>query len=173
MKPSTKVKDFEMSASCRSCGLEQTRKPDGKIVEGVQKPVEQVFAMVLSKEDCNYCRGEEGEMALFKQLQMAGKLKDVGKLSVPELGRRRRVRRERRVDDAVEKEHVKAEYVQKEVEKKESLIGWTIKRKSIMKNSIQIGSIKEESYEKNFVFEKDSVPRINPSDSGHAFVVAF
>jgi hypothetical protein len=64
-------------------------------VEGIQNPVEQVFAMVLSKEDCSYCRGEEGEMALFKQLQMAGKLKEVGKLSVPGLGRRRRARRER------------------------------------------------------------------------------
>jgi hypothetical protein len=179
MKPSTKVKDFEMSASCRFCGLEQTRRPDGKIVEGVQNPVEQVFAMVLSKEDCSYCHVNDDEMALFKQLQMAGKLKEEGKLSVPQLGRRRRVRSERVVGEkepvekssfeqnSNEKYPTKEDSVTESV-KKESLRGWTITRKSANKNSVEKNSMESVS-----VSFQDYVPTISPPDLGFTFTLVF
>jgi hypothetical protein len=174
MEPSTKVKEFEMSASCRSCGLEQTRRPDGRVVEGIQNPVEQVFAMILSKEDCSYCRGEEDEMALFKQLQMAGKLKEAGKLSVPESGRRRRARRERVEGEkepvektSIEKDSTKEGSVKESV-KKESLRGWTITSKSVNKNSAEKNSIENVS-----VSIQAYVPVISPPDLGFTFALVF
>lgn len=148
-------------------------------MEGVQKPVEQVFAMVLSKEDCSYCRVDEDEMALFKQLQMAGNLKEVGKLSVPELGRRRRVRTERvggvreSVEknsfekDSIEKDSTKEDSVKESV-KKESLRGWTITRKSVNKKTVEKNSI-----ENVLVPIQDYIPTISSPDLGFTFALVF
>jgi hypothetical protein len=141
-------------------------------VEGIQNPVEQVFAMVLSKEDCSYCRVDEDEMALFKQLQMAGKLKEVGKLSVSELGRRRRVRRERGEKEGGEKNPIQKNSVEKDLTKEDSvkesvkeepLRGWTITRKSVEKNSIENVSVPIQDY----------IPTISPPDLGFTFALVF
>jgi hypothetical protein len=146
-------------------------------VEGIQNPVEQVFTMVLSKEDCSYCRVDEDEMALFKQLQTAGKLKEVGKLSVPELGRRRRVKRERCEKEggeknsieknSVEKDFTKEDFAKESV-KKESLRGWTITRESVNKKSIEKKSIENVS-----VSIQDYSPTISPPDLGFTFALVF
>ena len=143
-------------------------------MKGVKKPVEQVFAIVLSKEDCSYCRREEDEMALFKQLQMAGKLKEEGKLSVPQLGRRRRVRSERVVGEkgGVEKKTIEMastkEDSAKEPVNKESLRGWTITRKAVNKNSVKNNSMETVS-----VSCQGFVPTISPPNLGSTFALVF
>jgi hypothetical protein len=130
--------------------------------------------MVLSKEDCSYCRREEDEMALFKQLQMAGKLKEEGKLSVPQLGRRRRVRSEIMVGEknSIEQDYIEADSMEKgptnEDSVKESLRGWTIKRKSVNKNSVEKNSMDSVS-----VSFQDYVPTISPPDLGFTFALVF
>ena len=118
-------------------------------------------------------------MALFKQLQMAGKLKEVGKLSVPELGRRRWVRTERvggvreSVEknsfekDSIEKDSTKEDSVKESV-KKESLRGWTITRKSVNKKSVEKNSI-----ENVLVPIQDYIPTISPPDLGFTFALVF